>query len=305
MQEELQILKKNNNANKNYKIIDDKKYPLNIYHLSIIILILTIMIIFIFYKIGYFILITEYNNNKIYENNINQNNNIETNTNIEEDNNNINLELTIEDILIPISYSKYLEDLILNVFFYNIDNGFYIDISSYGQNGMSSTKYFYLKGWNGINIKPDIKIYKQLLKQRPDDINLNYYVGGKIYKIYNKTNPKIHKISDILKNYLPKKKLIHFCKIDVEGDVRKILLDFDFNNYRPKIFCIESVKPGTFRPNYENFEYILKNNDYSFIYQYKINRYYLDNKIINLKKRKNIIDDVIKTYRKSKKDNLI
>ena len=111
---------------------------------------------------------------------------------------------------------------------------------------------------------------------------------------------KVHKISDIFKNYIPKKKIIHFCKIDIEGDVRKLLLNFDFNNYHPKIFCIESVKPGTFRPDHEMFEYILNNNDYSFIYQYKINRYYIDNKAVDLKKRIHNIDNIIKAYKNKK-----
>ena len=300
-EEELKTLKDKNN-----KKFVDIKYTLNAYHIAIIMLIIFIMILYTVYKIGYFIFLNKYANYKSYRNtdedNFQNNNNLFQVNNYNNRNNDM---FDIEDILIPISYSRYLEDVILNTFFYDINNGYYMDISSFGDNKKSTTKYFYMKGWNGINIKPDKKVYEKLLKDRPDDINLDYYVGGKIYKTidkYNKTNNvMVHKISDIFKNFIPKKKIIHFCKIDIEGDVRKLLLNFDFNNYRPKIFCIESVKPGTFRPDHEMFEYILNNNDYSFIYQYKINRYYMDNRASDLKERIHNIDNIIKAYKNKNK----
>ena len=52
-------------------------------------------------------------------------------------------------------------------------------------------------------------------------------------------------MANICKQYIPKKKEIHFCKIDVEGGHEKnVLLGYDFKNYRPKVFCIESTYPG-------------------------------------------------------------
>ena len=57
--------------------------------------------------------------------------------------------------------------------------------------------------------------------------------------------------------------VIHFCKIDVEGSERDVLLGYDFINYRPKVFCIESTIPGTYISNYDNWEDILIKNDYS------------------------------------------
>ena len=292
MQEESQTLKDKKKKKFVEKTIDIK-YSLNVYHIAIIMLIIFIMILYTVYKIGYFIFLNKYANYKSYRNTDEDqnNNNLFQGNNYNNRNNDM---FDIEEILIPISYSKYLEDVILNTFFFDINKGYYMDISSFGDK----------KGWNGINIKPDKRVYERLLKDRPDDINLDYYVGGKIHKRIDKNNStnnvKVHKISDIFKNYIPKKKIIHFCKIDIEGDVRKLLLNFDFNNYRPKIFCIESVKPGTFRPDHEMFEYILNNNDYSFIYQYKINRYYIDNKAVDLKKRIHNIDNIIKAYKNKK-----
>ena len=39
--------------------------------------------------------------------------------------------------------------------------------------------------------------------------------------------------------------VIHFCKIDVEGAEKNVLLGYDCNRYRPNIFMIESILAGT------------------------------------------------------------
>ena len=122
MYDELQKLKNNEFSNK--KCLN-KNNDLNYYQLSIIFLIISIMIIFTIYKIHYIILI-----NKIYT--------IEARSNIINDPkskeydikkymNQYNKEI-IEKYISIKSYSKNLEDLILNTFFYDINNGFYIDI---------------------------------------------------------------------------------------------------------------------------------------------------------------------------------
>ena len=54
---------------------------------------------------------------------------------------------------------------------------------------------------------------------------------------------------------------------------------------------IESTAPATTRPTYSSWEYILLNNDYSFVYQYSINRYYIDNNHPELKNRLINIDN--------------
>ena len=75
------------------------------------------------------------------------------------------------------SYSQFFEDLILFCAFYDIENGFYIDIGANDPNDLSVTKAFYLRGWNGINIEPLPDKYDRLIKERPRDINLKIGVG--------------------------------------------------------------------------------------------------------------------------------
>ena len=186
------------------------------------------------------------------------------------------------------SYSQCLEDLILFSVFYDIENGFYIDIGAYDPNYISITKNFYIRGWYGINIEPLPDKYKALTKFRKRDINLQIGVGkikknntlymlGYMSNIQKKNEKKkniksieinVDTMSSICRKYVPKNEIIQFCKIDIEGGEKDALLGYDFENYRPKVFCIESTYPGTSIPCHHLWEDILLKNDYSFAYQF-------------------------------------
>lgn len=221
-------------------------------------------------------------------------------------------EILIEKLKNFTTYSQCYEDLILFCVFYNIKRGFYIDIGANDPNDISVTKAFYLDGWNGINIEPLPQKYLSLLKSRPKDINLQIGVGEKkgnatlylsgsgstLYKKYlknpNKTiNIKIDTMSNICNNYIKKNLKIQFCKIDVEGNEKNVLLGYDFNKCRAEVFLIESTLPATNIPSYSSWENILFENDYSFAYQYSINRFYVDNKNPNLKKKFEHLDEYL------------
>ncbi|MDR2639450.1 MAG: FkbM family methyltransferase [Helicobacteraceae bacterium] len=88
---------------------------------------------------------------------------------------------------------------------------------------------------------------------------------------------KVLTLTEILKRRLPtKNQTIDFCKIDVEGFERSVLLGLDFSQYRPAVFCVESTIPSSSAPCHKKFEDILVNNGYEIVYIYSINRYYLD-----------------------------
>ena len=98
-------------------------------------------------------------------------------------------------------------------------------------------------------------------------------------------------MENICRKYVPKGKEVDFCKIDVEGNERDVLLGYDFKNYRPKVFCIESTIPLTFTPNHQLWEDILILNNYTFVFQYKCNRFYVNNdypELLNISKNINI-----------------
>ena len=215
------------------------------------------------------------------------------------------------------TYSLGSEDFVLYCIFYDIDNGFYIDVGANDPNKISDTKAFYLKGWHGINIEPLPDMFKLLLKYRSRDINLNIGAGEKegvmplkvdgFGSTFNKKyfgnnratiDIKIYPMSEICKKYVPKDEDIQFCKIDVEGYEKNVLLGYDFTNYRPKVFCIESTAP--FRPDistHQEWEYILLQNGYAFGFQLSINRFYYDTKVDYIGKRFLNLDKYVNEYK--------
>lgn len=68
------------------------------------------------------------------------------------------------------SQDKYLE----NKFFKGYKNGFYVDVGAHNGIDINNTLYFERNNnWNGINIEPIKKIFDSLVKNRPNDININ------------------------------------------------------------------------------------------------------------------------------------
>ena len=247
-------------------------------------------------------------NNKIdINNNINNNNNIDYNKKL--------------DISNFVTYAQYLEDLILYCVFYDVDNGFYIDVGANDPEYNSVTKTLYLMGWHGINIEPLPDMHQKLSKDRIRDINLNIgasekedtlvlrldgdcssIIDKKYYGINGNTiNITVYPLSKICKEYVPKNEEIQFCKIDVENHEKSALLGFDFQNYRPKVFCIESTKPGSLIPDYQEWEYILFQNGYAFGFEYVVNRFYYDTKVDYLSNRFLNIEKYIKEYNETLK----
>ena len=224
-----------------------------------------------------------------------------------------NTPIIIRDLYNFHIFSEYYEDLILYLILFDIKKGFYIDVGAYDPIKVSVTKSFYLKGWRGINIEPQPGKIELFKKDRPDDINLQLAVGERKGKVTfyiddqcssveekysknytNKTVVEMDTMSNICKSYVPEGTEIDFCKIDVEGGEKNVLLGYDFINYRPKVFCIESTIPRSQKPNYELWEYILINNDYSYIYSQGVNRFYVDNLIPGLMKRRIYIKKYLK-----------
>jgi len=135
--------------------------------------------------------------------------------------------------------------------------------------------------------------------------NGTLYVLGSGSTLQKKQNTKsisinIDTMYNICRKYVPKNEIIQFCKIDVEGGEKNVLLGYDFESYRPKVFCIESTLPSTSIPCHDLWEEILLKNDYSFAYQYKINRYYIDNRIKGLRERFFQAEKSVEVYKKLK-----
>ena len=178
--------------------------------------------------------------------------------------------------------------------------GYYIDVGANDPTDLSVTKFFYYRGWHGINIEPLPDKCVLLIEQRPRDINLCVGLGSASAKLelagagfgatfsnetskdwdVSKTPRRLKKIltlSEVHERYCDPKQDIHFCKIDVEGYEREVLEGIkDWRKFRPWIFVLESTLPGTSIPCYDKWESILLENDYVLGFTFGINRYYVD-----------------------------
>lgn len=213
-------------------------------------------------------------------------------------------------------HSQFFEDYILSLVFDNIENGTYIDVGANSPHKDSVTKYFYLKGWRGINIEPIKKWHHELTSARPEDINLNVGISDKsgsleFYQIFHK-NKESHKdlsgLSTFDKNALEKAiergfshktftipvvtldqvleehpmPVINFLKIDVEGKEKEVLNGLDLSKHRPQIIIIEATEPGTVIRSDDMWKDILLNNRYEFAMFDGLNAYYIAEEYSNL-----------------------
>tara|TARA_B100000795_G_scaffold263915_1_gene243711 strand:+ start:640 stop:1323 length:684 start_codon:yes stop_codon:yes gene_type:complete len=202
------------------------------------------------------------------------------------------------------SYGFEFEDIEINKYLRNIQNGFYVDIGAFNPIRGSNTYLLFKKGWSGINIDADensIKIFNIL---RRKDYNFNYAVSStkkkKIKLFYEKNSSGVKttviKFRDLtLKNFKFKnvkvstfdalikktkfyKKRIDFLNIDCEGSDLDVLKSVDIKTYKPKIICIEinvllkkSIEKSLI------YKYLCKNN-------YKLKKSFLNSHIFAYKK---------------------
>jgi FkbM family methyltransferase len=176
-----------------------------------------------------------------------------------------------------ISYSQAGEDRVLKFLFESmgIKDISYLDIGTNNPVEINNTYYFYLSGSTGVCIEPNTALIPRIKKYRPLDICLNIGISpdgneGELdlyvfddadsekglstfsfkeakyvedttgIKIAETKKISVQPIMSVLTKYFPDKK-IHLVSIDVEGLDLEILKTIDFNEYRPMVFCVETV----------------------------------------------------------------
>jgi FkbM family methyltransferase len=209
-----------------------------------------------------------------------------------------------------ISYGQNLEDVMLARVFHGRKDGFYVDVGAADPINLSVTKWFYDLGWSGINIEPNKKLFDRLAADRPRDINLDCGVGatasqasffepeiGELSTFDRRAQAAARKagtpgttravsvfpLTDLLKRYCEGRH-IDFLKIDVEGWEHEVLKGLDLGLYRPTILVIESTIPQSCTPSHALWEPLVLAAAYTFVYFDGINRFYLANENLELKR---------------------
>ncbi len=170
------------------------------------------------------------------------------------------------------TYAQAGEDAIAHYFFitHGIDSPTYLDIGTnkpiYGNN----TFLFYKRGNKGVCIEADPVLYKDIVLVRKRDVCINaavtfddktvanfYIFDERAYNTLSKeeaesrqdnANVKIKEIisvpliniNQVIETYF-NGTAPDFITIDVEGVDFEILKSFNFNKYRPSLFCVETI----------------------------------------------------------------
>lgn len=172
------------------------------------------------------------------------------------------------------SYSQQGEDMVLRCLFQFQTTGFYVDVGAHHPIDYSNTKFFYTKGWRGINIDPRPGIMAEFIKDRSRDVNLELAISdtpGKIqyymfsdpatntsdeqtakrisesgyYKLVSRVQIPTRTLADVLNDYLPHSQMIDFLSVDVEGLDEKVLRSNNWNVYRPRVVLAEDTSAFT------------------------------------------------------------
>lgn len=169
-----------------------------------------------------------------------------------------------------VSYAQCGEDLIVDYVLALLDVGnvSYLDIGAHHPRYLSNTYYFYRQGGRGVCVEPDPNALRAFQQIRPHDICLPVGIGpspgtadlflmttstlntfsreeAERYQAYGTEQiervipVEIKTINQVLEEYF--ESAPDFVSIDVEGMDLSILKGFDFERFRPKVFCVETL----------------------------------------------------------------
>ena len=188
-------------------------------------------------------------------------------------------------------YSQWGEDLFIDNFFKNKNNGIYLDIGCFHPYMYSNTCLLHKRGWSGVNVdinqtsidlfniirpndtnicaavskeKKDLKVYfddpfspiNTVDKKFYENLEKSFFKNKKIFTIQSKTIQEIFDISKI-------KDEIDFINIDAEGLDFEILQQINFSKYKVNLLSIETHNvDGSKTENFESIKNLLAKNGY-------------------------------------------
>jgi FkbM family methyltransferase len=199
-----------------------------------------------------------------------------------------------------ISYAQNFEDVMLHRALHNIKNGFFIDIGAQDPIIDSVSQGFVELGWQGVNVEPSFIFAAKLKANRPMDDVIEAVIGcssgdvlfydipdtglsttlkhiaerhrGKGYPV-NERKVRSLPLDDLLDMYSDRD--IHWLKIDAEGAEQDILNSWVASVVRPWIVVVEAIEPLTSTPTHHNWEALILQLGYNFVYFDGVNRFYV------------------------------
>jgi FkbM family methyltransferase len=201
-----------------------------------------------------------------------------------------------------VSYAQRFEDLHLMRCFGDRNDGFYIDIGSGHPVYDNMSFAFYLKGWHGITVEPNPWLARLTRAVRLRDRHIEALVGAAVGETTFHLVNEFHGLSTMIAEHaeaaqtqfgkasqaitVPVTTLKELCeqhappsfeflKVDVEGAEPDVLLNGDWQRYRPKVVVVEALAPYTLAPAWEAWEPFMAKHGYRYVLFDSLNRYYL------------------------------
>src|SRR5919204_2987818 len=201
-----------------------------------------------------------------------------------------------------ISYAQRFEDIYLMRCFGGRSDGFYIDIGSGHPVYDNASFAFYLEGWHGVTVEPNPTLARLSTAIRPRDRHVEALLGASIGEATFYLVNDLHGFSTMIESHaraaqtqfgkssqaiaVPVTTLEDLCrqhappafdflKVDVEGAEQDVLLNGDWQAYRPKVVVVEALAPYTLAPAWPAWEPFLAKHGYRYVLFDTLNRYYL------------------------------
>jgi FkbM family methyltransferase len=199
-----------------------------------------------------------------------------------------------------VSYAQNREDVLLGRALPGAA-GFYIDVGAADPVELSVTKWFYDRGWSGVNVEPQPGYFAALSAARPRDVNLNALVSDAPREVtfyefpdhpllstpdaavaakYRAAGERVEPravpavtLAEVCERHA--RGPIDFLKIDVEGHEPAVLRGADFTRWRPVVLVVEATEAESQVPNHHGWEGLVLAADYRFAAFDGLNRYYV------------------------------
>jgi FkbM family methyltransferase len=180
------------------------------------------------------------------------------------------LKLALDPFCVP-SYAQEGEDRILWRLTEPERDGFYVDVGAHHPRRFSNTYLFYLYGWRGINIDPDLEAAALFARERPRDIHVKTGISDEPgtftyhrfdepalntfdealaekrarlgrYRQLPSMQVRVARLSEVLSEHLPTARRITFLSVDAEGYDVRVLRSNDWVRFRPRFVVAESLE---------------------------------------------------------------
>ncbi|CAN1552382.1 Methyltransferase FkbM [Rhabdaerophilaceae bacterium] len=200
-----------------------------------------------------------------------------------------------------VSYAQRLEDYHLDLVFEGVARGVYVDVGGGHPVADNVSFHFYLKGWRGLVVEPQRALAQLYRSIRPRDSVVDCPVGDRDGEVSFHRVERLHGFSTIVEEharsageygvtYETENRMlrrltglldehgfsqIDFLKIDVEGAEGAVLAGLDLSRHRPRVLCIEAVRPGNMADVSGEWEPGLLAAGYALAFQDGLNRFYV------------------------------